>query len=332
MNIDQYFKQCNQLRVLVIGDVMLDAYYWGRVDRISPEAPVPIFLQEKIEYRMGGAGNVALNVSALGASVFLISMIGKDIEAKEILSIAKKEKVSVKYILTSAKRPTTSKVRIMSRHQQMIRLDKEDISFLSEKEEVVLIKQIKNCFEQVKPQVVILQDYNKGVLSKRIIEIVILEGKKISAMIAVDPKKNNFFHYKGVTLFKPNWKETKEAFNMGDMSISLQHLSAIHQALKKKIQHDISFITLSEKGVYYQYKQKKQIIPAYIRRVADVSGAGDTVIAVVSLMYVLTKDIALAATIGNIAGGLVCEELGTAVINKQKLLIECKQILMHKNS
>ena len=173
----------------------------------------------------------------------------------------------------------------------------------------------------------IFEDYNKGVLTERVINTLIALCKKHNVVTTVDPKRKNFLSFKGVTIFKPNLKEIKEGLNLLIDPIDDNSLQQMHAVLRENLQHEISFITLSENGVFYQQDNKRQLIPTHVRNIADVSGAGDTVIAVASLVYAATKQMHLAAEIANIAGGLVCEEVGTAAINKDKLLAECELLL-----
>jgi len=327
IDLDKIFQDITKLKVAVIGDVMLDTYWWGHVERISPEAPVPIVSVDKREQRIGGAGNVALNVQALGASVSVLSVLGSDDDGTILKQLLEKNNIDTTYIISSEKRVTTNKIRIISRNQHMMRLDAEKNNDLEYGEEDELLKKIEQYIQSEKPHVVILEDYNKGVLTGRVITSVIEICAKHKIISTADPKRKNFFAYKGVDLFKPNLKEVKEGMNILSDEINVDMLAAIHQQLLEKLSHHISLITLSEKGIFYQNGSDINIIPSHIRNVADVSGAGDTVIAVASLIYAVTGNIHLTAEIANIAGGLVCEEVGTAAIDKQKLLKECYQLL-----
>ncbi|MBN9382602.1 MAG: carbohydrate kinase [Chitinophagaceae bacterium] len=328
---NKLFDEFGSIKAGVIGDIMLDTYWWGHVERISPEAPVPVVSLERKEYRIGGAGNVALNLASLGARVATFSVIGKDEEGKTLEGLLKKEKIDTGYLLKSDTRITTNKARIMGRNQQMLRLDSETIKDLSPEEEDRLLSQVEKYLKEEKPQVMIFEDYNKGVLTTRVIREVITLCEKSGMVTAVDPKRKNFFSYQGVTIFKPNLKEVKEGLHLLLDEVRLPVLQNIHEQLLKKLQHHISFITLSEKGVFYQDPEHSDIIPSHLRNIADVSGAGDTVIAVAALVYAATKDIRLMAEIANIAGGLVCEEVGTAAINKDRLLAECDLLLSVKS-
>ena len=327
MNFDHLFQQFSQLKVGVIGDVMLDTYWWGKVDRISPEAPVPVVAVSNKEERIGGAANVALNLQALGANVFLVSVLGKDLEGDQLNKLVRQNNISTEYMVHSTHRITTNKIRIISRNQHMMRLDAEIIDDLGKEDEGRLLASVKIFIDTVKPDVIILEDYNKGVLTENGIQQIIAICKQHNIIVTVDPKRTNFFSYKGVDIFKPNLKEVKDALNIIVDKTDTISLKTIHEELAAKLQHAISLITLSEKGVFYQKKNDGNIISSHVRSIADVSGAGDTVIAVASLVYAATKDEHLMAAMANIAGGLVCEEVGTVAINKIKLLDECKHLL-----
>jgi len=327
MDFEKLFQQFSKIKVAVVGDVMLDTYWWGHVDRISPEAPVPVVSFDKREHRIGGAANVALNAASLGAEVSMFSVIGDDDDAVLLQALLSKHHIDSAHLLKSEVRITTNKMRIISRNQQMMRLDAETTKDLSADDENKLIKTVKKYIEYKKPAVLIFEDYNKGVLTEKVIEKITALCKKNNVIVAVDPKRKNFFSYKHADIFKPNLKEVKEGLNLLVDEIHLPVLKNIHQELSEKLHHQISFITLSEKGVFYQDEKKATIVPSHIRNIADVSGAGDTVIAVASLVYAATKDVHLMAEVANIAGGLVCEEVGTVAINKHKLISECNVLL-----
>ena len=326
-NWQQLFQQFSSLKIGVVGDVMLDTYMWGNVDRISPEAPVPIVSLRSKEERIGGAGNVALNLQSLGATAFVLSVTGNDPEADLLHGLFATNRINSAYCIRSADRITTNKTRVISRNQQMMRLDAEITADLSAKDQQRLIDLFEAFVRREKPDVVILEDYNKGVLTEAVIQVVISICREAKVITAVDPKRKNFFAYKGVDIFKPNLKEVKDALNFLFSDANLHLLEDIHSELHHLLNHRISLITLSEKGVFYQEDKHAAIIPSHIRNIADVSGAGDTVIAVASLVYAATRNVHLMAEVANIAGGLVCEEVGTAAINKAKLLHECELLL-----
>jgi D-glycero-beta-D-manno-heptose-7-phosphate kinase len=327
VNFEELFGRFTGMKIGVLGDVMLDTYWWGHVERISPEAPVPVVALDKKEYRIGGAGNVALNLSCLGAQVSVLSIIGSDDDGATLTNLFSHNNISTRYLLSKKSRITTSKTRIIGRNQQMMRLDSEITHDLSEMDEAELFTSVEKFIEEEKPQALILEDYNKGVLTENIITKVIDLCRKHNVITTVDPKRKNFLSYKGVDIFKPNMKEVKEGLNLLVEEINENVLDNIHDKLEKKLKHEVSFITLSEKGVYYRRNGQSRIVPSHVRNIADVSGAGDTVIAVASLLYAATKDVDLMAEVANIAGGLVCEEVGTVAINKERLLEECKLLL-----
>ena len=327
VDFDKLFTDISKMKVAVIGDVMLDTYWWGNVERISPEAPVPVVAVSKREKRIGGAGNVALNVQALGATVALLTILGDDEDGVQLRQLLQEKNIDTRFILESKKRITTNKIRIISRNQQMMRLDAEHTDDIDETDETKLLNQIEKYILSEKPNVVILEDYNKGILTKNIIANTIELCNKNNIPTTVDPKRKNFFSYKNATLFKPNLHEVFTSLNLLPEEISGDMLSDIHFKLKENLNHSISMITLSEKGIFFQEMNNKNIIPSHRRNIADVSGAGDTVIAVASLIYASTKNMQLATEVANIAGGIVCEEVGTAAINKEKLLEECKELI-----
>lgn len=326
-DFNKLFHDLAQLKIGVVGDVMLDTYWWGNVDRISPEAPVPVVALSKREQRIGGAGNVALNVASIGASVNMISVLGKDDDGDQLTTLLQENHIGTKYLVHSEHRITTNKIRIISRNQHMMRLDAEISDDIISDDEERLLYSFENYIAAEDPDVIILEDYNKGVLTEYVIKSMIGLCKKHNILTAVDPKRKNFFAYEGVDIFKPNLKEVKEGLNILQDSVNLSFLKDMHILLQDKLEHRISLITLSEKGIFYQQENEAAIIPTHIRSIADVSGAGDTVIAIASLVFAATGNARLMAEIANIAGGLVCEEVGTVAIDKNKLLAECDQLL-----
>lgn len=324
---DKLFAAMEGLKVAVVGDVMLDTYWWGNVDRISPEAPVPIVVIQNKEVRAGGAGNVALNTVALGAPTYLFSVIGNDQDGKALTQLLKENNINTDNIIGSNNRITTNKTRVISRNQHMLRLDAEETTDLQQQDEEQLVAGFAAFVQNEHPSVVIFEDYNKGVLTGAAIEEMIAICQSKNIVTTVDPKRKNFFSYKGATIFKPNLKEVKEALHLHSDGVSETFLNEVHSSLYNRLQHEISLITLSEKGVYYKNHSIQGIIPTHVRSIADVSGAGDTVIAVASLVYASTGNVELCAAMANVAGGIVCEEVGTVAINKQKLMAECKRLL-----
>ncbi len=326
-DFDKLFNSIADVRVAVVGDVMLDTYWWGTVERISPEAPVPVVTMNKREQRIGGAGNVALNTVSLGAETTLFSVVGDDTDGDILINLLQQEHIDTKYIVHSNERITTNKIRIIGRNQQMMRLDAEVTNDISAETEENIISSFTSFVKRYKPGVVIFEDYNKGVLTPNLIKSLITVCKESGVVTTVDPKRKNFFSFKEVDIFKPNLKEVKEGLNLLVEDINEEQLKNIHCELNAILHHNISLITLSERGLFFEKGNYAKIIPSHIRNIADVSGAGDTVIAVASVIYAATKDITLAAEMANLAGGIVCEEVGTAAINKELLLNECKQLL-----
>lgn len=305
---------------------MLDNYRWGEVERISPEAPVPVVSIRKSESRMGGAANVALNCRELGARVTVASVVGKDEEAGVLIDMLRQKDIDTALVQKSDARTTTTKTRILSRNQQMIRLDSEMKEELNTRDEHAFIDATLRYLQIQKPDVLIFEDYNKGVLKENVIRKIITHCKALNILVAVDPKWHNFFAYSHADIFKPNLKEVREGLNISLDRIDQGSLDAVHEALQERLQHRISFITLSEKGVYYHDESTGKIVPSHLRNIADVSGAGDTVIAVAAMVYALTRDAARMAAWSNIAGGLVCEEVGVVPIDRQKLLEEIERL------
>lgn len=324
--LTKLFKNMSRLHVVVVGDVMLDNYWWGDVERISPEAPVPIVRLKKREARMGGAANVAMNCKALGARVTLASVVGKDHEGHMLRDMAEQEGIDTSLLMLSSERITTTKTRVMSRSQHILRMDDELNDELSTKDEHPFLEKLLKYLQIQKPDVLIFEDYNKGVLKENVISRTIAHCRELGMVVAVDPKKDNFLAYKGVTIFKPNLKEVKEGLNISLSTINKATMDKVHKELKTVLHHDITFVTLSEKGVYYG-NSSSEVIPSHLRSIADVSGAGDTVIATAAMVYTLSKDPVLMAKVSNIAGGLVCEEVGVVPINKKRLMEECARLL-----
>jgi len=325
----QLFEQFSSLKVLIIGDVMIDSYLWGDVERISPEAPVPIVQVHRRANRLGGAANVALNIKALGAEPIMCSVIGNDKQADTFLDLLADENISDAGIVKSKDRVTTTKFRVIGNNAQMLRVDEEINDELLAENQKIFIERIKEILENNKIDVVIFQDYDKGVISKLVIE----ETQKLIAgriPIAVDPKRRNFFHYNGVDLFKPNLKELQEATHSQFDKKDIKNLQIEVEKLQKQLNVKQLFTTLSEQGVFISENTndcfKTVLIPAHMRSIADVSGAGDTVISVASLCLALKTDKEVLAKLSNLAGGLVCEELGVIPVNKEKLLKETIKI------
>lgn len=325
------FQSFSQLRVLVVGDVMLDNYWWGEVERISPEAPVPVVRLRRRESRLGGAANVALNLKALGAGVKMATVVGDDGEGHVLTRLLADAGVDTELVQQSQHRPTTTKARVMGHTQQMLRIDEETTEDLTTEEEHPFIDAVLRYLQREKPDMVIFEDYNKGVLKENVIHRILGHCDVLNIPTAVDPKKKNFLSYKGVTIFKPNLKEVREGLNVSLDRVDEAGLRLAHQKLKAALGHQITFLTLSEKGVFAQQGDAVVQIPSHLRSIADVSGAGDTVIATAALVFAATKDVALMAALSNLAGGLVCEEVGVVPVNKERLLAEAIRLISPKD-
>ena len=327
MNYKDLFDKFNGLRILVIGDVMLDAYVMGKVNRISPEAPVPIVSLENEDARIGGAGNVALNLLALGAKPIICGVIGEDSSGDKLLNLFEKNGISTDGLVKSIARKTTVKTRVISNKQQLLRIDSESTFPLLESEGIKLNDTIQNIINQGVDGI-IFEDYNKGVLTDSVIQNTIKIAKEKDIPTAVDPKKENFLSYKGVSLFKPNLKELKEGLNLNfDFNSNKDLFEKGIEVLEEKLQNEISFVTLSENGVFIKNQTEKYYVPAHMRSISDVSGAGDTVIAVATLCLISGASTKQIAEISNLAGGLVCEKSGVVSISKNDLLKEVSELL-----
>ena len=313
------------LHVLVIGDVMIDAYLIGQVDRISPEAPVPVLEVQRKDFRLGGAANVALNLQALGAKPILCSVIGTDQEGNDLLHLLEKSHIGISGIIQSKDRKTTTKTRVMAQNHQMIRIDNEQTDTLSDYDTYVLVQRILNDLLPA-ADVVLFEDYDKGVISQSLIEQIVAKAHHLGKKVVVDPKRRNFLHYKNVDLFKPNLKELKEGFQITtDPSDRLAFEGAIQELLQKLNIHNI-LLTMSERGVMISDGKTFEYFPAHLRKIADVSGAGDSVIAVASLCVALDLSNKETALLSNLAGGLVCEEVGVVPIDVKKLEEEAAKL------
>lgn len=320
--VREIFKSFNDLNVLIIGDVMVDSYLWGKVSRISPEAPVPIVAVGKKERRLGGAANVALNIQALGANPILCSVIGVDYEGQAFMELLKNQKLSQKGILKSRDRVTTVKTRVMGNNAQLLRVDEEEESDITTYETQQLITLISYIISHDKIDVIIFEDYNKGLITPKLISKVVELTKSKGIPTCVDPKKKNFNSYKGVSLFKPNLKELREGVKLDISGDNINELQRAVSSFRVKQKVETVLVTLAEKGVITNSRKVKEHVPAHIRSIADVSGAGDTVISVASLCRALDCNDILTAAISNLSGGLVCEQIGVVPVNKEQLLEE----------
>lgn len=325
MTIDELFDQFDKLRVLIIGDVMLDSYVWGHVERISPEAPVPVVTVDRRELRLGGAGNVLLNVQALGAEAIICSVIGTDEPGDRLVGQLEERKLNCDGLIRSQDRITTIKERIIASSQQVVRVDTETDKYITADERTRLIAKAKELIPSC--HVIIFEDYDKGVLSREAIAEITNFANERGVPTVVDPKKRNFLSYQNTTLFKPNLKELREGLKLDfDVDAPDEFESAVGQ-LKEKLNLKGALITLSERGVYIDFNDEKRQLPAHIRKIADVSGAGDTVISIAACCVALKQPPGVIAGLSNLGGGLVCESVGVVPIDKAQLKQEAKENL-----
>ncbi len=312
--------------MLVVGDVMVDAYLWGRVDRISPEAPVPVVQVTDRSARLGGAANVARNIHALGAKPIVVSVTGDDDQARALEGLLLVEGLSTEGIVRSGQRRTTVKTRIISGHQHVVRVDEEMESDIIPAEEELLLGRVRDLLDRVKPGVVILEDYNKGVLTERVITGVIAAAQQRGVPVAVDPKRKNFFAYRGVDLFKPNMKELREGLRIDLRGGDIPGVRNAVAQLEERMMNKASLITLSEHGVYVHAGREEHVLPAHERKIVDVSGAGDSVIAVAALCLAQGLPWRTLAGWANLAGGLVCEHVGVVPVDRAQLFAEAEKL------
>ena len=318
--IKELFEEFNSKNILIIGDVMIDAYMWGDVNRISPEAPVPIFSVEKRENRLGGASNVALNIKALGANPIICSVIGNDDKGEVFTSLLKKRNITDEGIYISKERITTTKTRVISQAQHLLRVDEETSDILQAQVEKEFLDKTIKIIETKKIDAIIFEDYDKGVITEKIITTLVNLANKKDIYTSVDPKKRNFLLYKDVSLFKPNLKEMAEGLKLDIDKTNKQEIFDAVELLRKKLNAKNVFATLSELGVYIKPEEKGEYFPAIVRQIADVSGAGDTVISVATLCMCVGMDISEIAYISNLSGGIVCERVGVVPIEKNILI------------
>ncbi len=333
------FEKFTELNVVIVGDVMIDRYWHGKVNRISPEAPVPVVELQRTEDRLGGAANVALNIKALGATPYLFSAIGADTEGVDFLKLMNDNNLSTRGLHEINRRPTTVKTRIMAGTQQMLRVDNEVTTDLDETNRLEFVAKLRAFLAETKVDVLIFQDYNKGVLTAETIKDVMSETQKRGIPTTVDPKRHNFLAYAHATLFKPNLKEIRDAVDF-DVKPELDSLLYATAFLHNRLGNRLTMITLSEKGLFLgetilakaetslrgvarnEAKQEGAIYPTQARHISDVSGAGDTVISVASLCLAAQTDNRTLAVLSNLAGSQVCELAGVVPVNREQLKAE----------
>jgi rfaE bifunctional protein kinase chain/domain len=295
---------------------MLDRYYWGSVARISPEAPVPVVEVESESARLGGAANVANNIAALGGVPLMIGVIGQDDAGQALRSIIKESGLPIDGVLVDASRPTTVKTRVIAHHQHVVRVDKEVKEDIGEGIQEKILQVLKQHIDGL--DAVIIEDYNKGVVVKSLIRELVEFARRKRKPVTVDPKFNNFFEYKQVTVFKPNRKETEEA--LGVRLHDQQSVELAGQTLVERLQAESVLLTLGERGMsLFERHGGTTHVPTAARKVADVSGAGDTVISTLTVALAAGASIKEASTLANFAGGVVCGEVGIVPIERTAL-------------
>ena len=323
MDFTTVFKQFNTKKVLILGDAMIDAYMWGKINRMSPEAPVPVVEVKKHENRLGGAANVALNLQSLGATPILCSVIGNDNQGVLFKKLMEKANLSTKGLLTSTDRRTTLKTRVIAENKHQVRIDEEDTHAITIEDQFLkLVKELLNDTD-----IVILQDYNKGVLTPKIITEVIRIANTNSIPTIVDPKKKNFNYYKDCTIFKPNLSEIKAGMSIDFNAENSNEIKDASAKLRELLNAKAVLLTMSSKGICINSREEFLHTPAFKRNIIDVSGAGDTVISVASLCLASNMNFSNLSILSSIAGGIVCEEAGVVPINKKKLLNEAKKYI-----
>lgn len=328
--IEQVFESFAGKRILVIGDVMIDSYLWGKVERISPEAPVPIVSLHRREYRLGGAANVALNIQNLGGIPVLCGITGQDEKGALFLRLLKEKNLEPNGIIASKERITTVKFRIIGNNTQMLRVDEEDDRPLQPQEIKLVLKRVEALVEEGRPDAIVFEDYDKGLIDPGLIRSVLALAKRRGIPVAADPKKKNFMAYKGVSLFKPNLKELREGLKLDGKLETREDIRAAVQGLQDKLEPGIIMATLSDKGIYYSQRDgvtTDGFFPGHVRNIADVSGAGDTVISVAVLSLAGGVETGLMTALCNLAGGLVCEYVGVVPVNKQAFKEEALRLL-----
>jgi D-glycero-beta-D-manno-heptose-7-phosphate kinase len=325
--IDKALGSFRGKRILVIGDVMIDAYLWGKVDRISPEAPVPVVSLSKRENRLGGAANVALNIQNLGGIPVLCTFTGKDEKGELFRSLIKDKGLDDEGVLAGGQRMTTVKFRIIGNNTQMLRVDEETEHPLQDAETAMLAEKIAGYIASGKADAIVFEDYDKGIIGPILIQQVTEVAARHGIPLAVDPKRKNFMSYKEVSLFKPNLKELREGLKLDTLPASEDEIRQAVQLLQKTIQSDTVLATLGSQGIYYHSRKGGQgsregFIAGHVRNISDVSGAGDTVISLAALGLAAGLPTDLMAALCNLGGGIVCEHVGVVPVQLDTLKAE----------
>ena len=325
MNLTKYFHDFKSKRILIVGDAIIDTYLWGEIHRMSPEAPVPVVdvAVNQNDSRLGGAANVALNIKELGAEAILCTVIGNDNRGIIFEQLMQEQNLTLEGMLISNGRKTTTKTRVIADNKHQLRIDEEDTY------PIKVEHQFYNLIEKLTHNIdaIILQDYNKGVLTENIINKIILLANKKNIPTIVDPKKHNFLSYKNCTLFKPNLIEIKEGLNTNPDINNFEEIQETTSKLRELISAKAILLTLSNKGIFLNTENGSTLKESSTENVIDVSGAGDTVVAVATIGLACNISFNDLAILANIAGGIVCEKVGVVPISNQELLERTKRIL-----
>ena len=304
-------------KVLVLGDLMLDRYLWGDTDRISPEAPVPVVEAREESQRLGGAANVAQNVRALGGEPLLVGVCGEDLFGRELIRLLESLDISPVGVVPSRERRTTCKTRILARRQQMIRIDREDRHELPDELLEAVTQKVERALDEV--EACVISDYGKGVITARLLEVVLPAARARGIPVAVDPKETHFFRYLGVSTITPNQTEASTAFGKRIRDVDMLLLAG--RALLERLDSDSVLITRGAEGmVLFRPHEPAWSFPAVAHEVYDVTGAGDTVVSVFALALAAGAELSEAAAISNHAAGIVVQEVGTATPSPENLV------------
>lgn len=312
-------------RILILGDIMLDRYLYGSVNRISPEAPVPVMDLSSVDNRLGGAGNVAINLQALGCTPILCGIIGNDEEGETIAAALDELGLLTSGLIWSTERRTTLKTRVIAQGQHLLRVDREDRFPLSEKEMRAVKHFLEATLGHEGPDAFVFQDYNKGLLSDELIRWNIAKCREVGIPTLVDPKKDHLEAYRGVTLFKPNLKEVNELLGT-KVEPELNSLTRATAKLREKIEQQYTLITLSQHGLFMEKNGNGFLEPTFPRNIVDVCGAGDTVLSIAAAGMAGGLDMHDIATLANLAGGQVCERVGAVPVDLERLIADFRKI------
>ncbi|MBK8503007.1 MAG: carbohydrate kinase [Saprospiraceae bacterium] len=326
----QFLELIQHKKVLVIGDVMIDQYLSGSVSRISPEAPVPIMLHQDTSLLPGGAANVALNLAGLGNEVWIASAIGDDQMGRKLVELLNEKQINTDLLLTNDQRMTTCKTRIMAGKQHLLRVDQETTDAIQPELLESLVHSVKTLLKTVPIDFVILQDYNKGILSGPSIKRFLKLLHEQNIPIAVDPKFDHFYEYLGVSLFKPNLAELRAILPF-PVEVDQQSLLKATKYVRSKLGCKTIMVTLSDKGIFIDNGSEHHLLPAQKRLIADVCGAGDTVISVASLCLSADLDLSSVAHWSGLCGTLVCQYPGVMPVSRE-MLLEFESDLASKTS